>query len=276
MLFARCNQIDLCYETFGERTHPTVLLIMGFGVQMLGWDAAFCNALAARGFYVVRFDNRDIGLSTQCSDGEPYTLEDMALDAVALLDALQVASAHIVGASMGGMIAQLMAIHHPTRVRSLTSIMSNTGAPGVGWPRPEAFWVLTTRAPTERAPFVDHMVQVIRAIESPAYRAEEDVVRTRIAAGYDRSYKPAGVARQARALMAASSREEALATLDVPTLVIHGEADALVQCDGGQATARVVPNARLLLVPGMGHDLPPALWPTYINAIVDNTQRASP
>lgn len=269
MPHARANGLELYYESFGAPADPTVLLVMGFGVQLLGWDEGLCRRLADRGLRVVRFDNRDVGLSARCGALGPYTLDDMADDAVGLLDALGVEAGHLVGASMGGMIAQLAALRHRARVRSLTSVMSTTSRHGVGWPRPDVMWTLVTPAPSERAAFVEHMARVSRALGSPRYPVDDRALRERIAAGYDRAYHPAGVARQARALFAAWDRTEALARIDVPTAVVHGEDDPLVQVDGGVATAAAIPGATLHRVPGMGHDLPAALWPLYVDVIAD-------
>lgn len=274
MPLAPANGIELFYESFGSETDPPVVLIMGFGVQLLGWDEGFCRRLAGRGFRVIRFDNRDVGLSTRCGDRDGYSLDDMALDTVGLLDALGLPSAHVVGASMGGMIGQLMAIRHPSRVRSLASVMSTTGAPGVGWPRQDVFWVLMQPPPSERGAFIEHMVKVSRAIGSPAFPMDDAALRERIGVGYDRSFHPAGTARQARALMSAWDRTAALAELRLPVVVIHGDRDPLVQPDGGEATARAVPGAKLVTIPGMGHDLPAAVWPAIIDAIVENASRA--
>jgi pimeloyl-ACP methyl ester carboxylesterase len=274
MPVARTNGVELFYESFGDPSAPPLLLIMGLGAQLLGWDEGLCRQLVARGYHVIRFDNRDVGLSSRCVGRSPYTLDDMADDVAGLLDALALPSAHIAGCSMGGMIAQLLAIRHPTRVRSLASIMSTTGAPGVGWPRTDALWVLMTPSPTARAAFIEHMLGVMRFIGSPAHPVDEVAARERIAKGFDRGHDPAGVARQARAVLAQRDRTEALATITVPTVVIHGEADLLVQHDGGVATARAIPGARFVSVPGMGHDLPAPLWPLLVDAIDDNARRA--
>lgn len=274
MPVARTNGVDLFYESFGAHNLPPLVLVMGLGAQLLGWDERLCHLLVARGYRVVRFDNRDVGLSSRCVGRSPYALEDMADDVAGLLDALGLPSAHVAGCSMGGMVAQLLAIRHPSRVRSLASIMSSTGAPGVGWPRADAMWVLMQPTPPERAAFIEHMLRVMRFIGSPAHPLDEAAARERIAAGFDRGHDPAGVARQARAVLAQRDRTEALGRVAVPTVVIHGEADLLVQPDGGAATARAIPGARFVSVPGMGHDLPAPLWPLLVDALDDNARRA--
>ena len=274
MPVARTNGVDLFYESFGDVASPPLVLVMGLGAQLLGWDERLCQRLVARGYRVVRFDNRDVGLSSRCVGRSPYALEDMADDVAGLLDALELPSAHVAGCSMGGMIAQLLAIRHPSRVRSLASIMSSTGAPGVGWPRADAMWVLMQPTPPERAAFIEHMLRVMRFIGSPAPPVDETAARERIATGFDRGHDPAGVARQARAVLAQRDRTEALGRVAAPTVVIHGEADLLVQPDGGAATARAIPGARFVSVPGMGHDLPAPLWPLLVDALDDNARRA--
>jgi pimeloyl-ACP methyl ester carboxylesterase len=282
--------IELDYDSFGHRDDPPLVLIMGFSVQKISWEEAFCQQLANRGFFVIRFDNRDVGLSSKIVDGpEPnlaaalagdfssasYRLEDMAGDTAGLLDGLGLGTAHIVGASMGGMIAQTLAIYHPEKVRSLCSIMSTTGSRSVGQPSPEAMGALLKPLPQTRTEAMDRAVMVDRVIGSPRYPANEAIVRERAGRAWDRNHDPKGVARQLLALMAQADRTEKLRQLSVPTVVIHGEADPLVDVSGGQATAAAIPNARLLIIEGMGHDLPVELWPRLSDAIVDNTARAS-
>lgn len=275
--------IEIEYETFGDPGDPPLLLVMGLGAQMVSWDAAFCHGLVDRGFFVIRFDNRDVGLSTKITSdvniiervmaafgGEqieaPYLLSDMAADAIAVLDDLGIATAHVVGASMGGMIAQTIAIEHPERVRSLTSIMSTTGDPDVGQPHPEVLPVLLQAAPAERDAFIAHSVEASRVIGSPDH-FEEDRARERAERGYDRCYYPAGIGHQLIAILASGSRSAALRKLDVNTLVIHGDADPLVTPSGGERTAEVIPGAELLIIEGMGHDLPSTFWASIIEAI---------
>ena len=286
---ASVNGVEIAYETFGDPTDETMLLIMGLGVQMLGWDEQLCTALAGRGYHVVRFDNRDVGLSTKVEGGPrpdlmaaiagdastaSYTLEDMADDCAGLLDALGVRAAHVIGASQGGMIAQTLAIRHPERVLSLVSIMSTTGAREVGQPHPEALPALLTRPPADKEGFVDFVVAAWRVIGSPGFEADEGALRARAAASYDRGIFPDGTSRQLLAILASGDRTQALRTLDVPTTVIHGTDDILVDVSGGKATADAIPGARLELIEGMGHDLPAQLWPRFVELIVETAERA--
>ena len=283
------SRIDLAYERFGDPDAPPALLVMGLGTQMLGWPLGFCVALVDHGLQAIRFDNRDVGLSTHCHDAPqpdvsaalsgdassaPYTLSDMAADSVGLLDALDVDSAHIVGASMGGMIAQTMAIEHPNRVRSLTSIMSSTGDQAVGQPTPEALKALLSPPATSREGAIDRAVQIFRVIGSPGFELDERELRERTGLAYDRAYDPLGVARQLVAVLASEDRTGALQSVDVPTLVLHGADDPLVEVSGGYATERAIPHAELVVVDGMGHDLPPALWPEMTSWIADLVERA--
>jgi len=261
---AHANEMTIEYETFGSPTSPPVLLIMGLGGQLIAWDTAFCTALADAGFYVIRFDNRDVGLSTwlddMAPDPPPYSLGDMADDAAGLLDALRIPAAHVVGGSMGGMIAQTFAIAHPERTLTLVSIMSTTGNRSVGQPTPEALAALMTPRPATREEAIELGVKVAVVVGSPGYPANEQRQRDLIAASFDRAFHPAGFARQLAAINSQPDRTEALGTVRVPTLVIHGKADPLVTPSGGQATADAVQGARLKLVPGMGHNLPPELY----------------
>ncbi len=270
---AKSNGITIEYETRGDPESPPVLLIMGLGAQLTMWDLPFFGGLADAGFYVIRYDNRDVGLSTWFDDaGEPglaellsgsatpaYSMSDMAADAAGLLDALGIESAHIVGVSMGGMIAQTFAIEFPARTRSLVSIMSTTGAKDVGQPQPQALAALTAAPPTSRDEVMDASVTSWRIIGSPGFSFDEEAVRERAAASYDRAFHPAGTARQMAAIIFQPDRTAALADVTVPTLVIHGEADPLVDPSGGKATAAAIPGAQLKIIPGMGHDLPPDL-----------------
>lgn len=286
---ASVNGVEIAYETFGDPADDTILLIMGLGVQMLGWDEQLCKALAGRGYRVVRFDNRDVGHSTKVEGGPrpdlmaaitgdastaSYRLEDMADDSVGLLDELGVNAAHLVGASQGGMIAQTVAIRHPERVLSLVSIMSTTGDRGVGQPHPEALPALMTPPPADKAGFVDFVVGAWKLIGSPGFEADDDALRTLAAASYDRGIFPDGTARQLLAILASGDRTEALRQLDVPTTVIHGTDDVLVDVSGGKATAAAIPGARLELIDGMGHDLPAQLWPPFVELIIENAERA--
>lgn len=279
--------INLCYETFGESSDPTALLIMGLGTQMVAWHEDFCRALAARGLYVVRFDNRDIGRSTHVSGRPPtiaqllarsrgaahYTLADMAEDAAQLLERLELAPAHVIGASMGGMIAQTMAARHPQLVRSLTSIMSNTGARRSGQPSLRVYPILLGRAARGREAFIAHMERVFTAIGSRGLPKDLDDLRALAALSYDRDHDPAGPGRQLAAIMAAGNRTPELRRITAPTLVIHGSADPLIAPSGGRATARAIAGAQLMMVRGMGHDLPRAAWPQLIDAIAAHALR---
>jgi pimeloyl-ACP methyl ester carboxylesterase len=288
-LTARANGIEIVYETFGDPGDPTMLLIMGLGVQMLGWDERFCRMLAERGFHVVRFDNRDVGRSTKVEGGPradvmaaaagdtssaSYTLREMAEDCAGLLDHLGVDAAHVVGASQGGMIAQALAVRHPERVLSLTSIMSTTGAREVGQPHPEAIPMLLRRPPADREGFAEFVVETWRVIGSPGFEADEEALRARGRATFDRGIHSEGTARQLVAIIASGDRTEELRKLDVPTLVIHGVDDVLIDVSGGKATAAAIPGAELVLIDGMGHDLPRPLWPRLVDLIVENAARA--
>jgi pimeloyl-ACP methyl ester carboxylesterase len=286
---ARVGDVELCYETFGDRANPTVLLVMGLATQMLGWREDFCAELAARGFHVVRYDNRDVGRSTRFSRHRPptaaqivrrdaraaaYTLDDMADDGVGLLDCLGVDRAHVVGASMGGMIAQTIAIRHPSRVLSLVSIMSNTGARWTGQPSVRLYGTLLKGAPRDRAGYVAHQMEVFAKIGSPGFPRDDDDLRRTFERAYERGHDPAGAGRQLAAILAATDRTEQLGAIRVPTLVIHGTKDRLVNPSGGRATAKAIPGARLLTIEGMGHDLPRGAWPRIIDAIAENAARA--
>lgn len=282
----KVNGIELVYDMFGENSAPPLLLIMGLGGQMIAWDEEFCAQLAARGYWVIRFDNRDVGLSTKLDEagvpdiftliqaqaqGEaaqaPYSLRDMADDAVGLLEALSVESAHVVGISMGGMIAQEMAIHHPNRVRTLTSIMSSTGDQALPPPKPEALSVLLTPFPTDRDAYIENSIHTWQVLSGPGFPLDHDLVKERAGRSFDRGLSLAGTARQMAAVVTSGSRREALWSVTVPTLVIHGDADPLVPVESGIDTADAVPGAELLVIEGMGHDVPLAVAPRVIDAI---------
>jgi pimeloyl-ACP methyl ester carboxylesterase len=289
---ADVGDVTLAYETFGDGGDPPVLLIMGLATQMLGWPDAFCSGLADRGHYVIRFDNRDIGLSTHLEDAPPvqiaqvlagdsssaaYTLSDMARDTVGLLDAVGIERAHLVGASMGGTIAQTVSIEHPQRVRSLTSIMSTTGDPSVGQPTPEAIAVLLAARPADRQGTIERVVANYRVIGSPGYEFDEDGLRDRTARSYDRANDPDGVLRQLAAVAASGDRTPQLRALSMPTLVLHGTDDPLAAVSGGIATAAAIAGAELATFEGMGHDLPRELWPAiteHISRLIDRAERA--
>lgn len=291
---AQANGIEIEYETFGEPADPAVLLIMGLAAQLTRWPLPFVEALAARGYFVIRYDNRDIGLSTKFDDAPvpalpaligammtgqkpdvPYTLNDMAADAVGLLDALDIRRAHVMGASMGGMIAQLVAAEYPDRVLSLTSIMSSTGNPSLPPSRPEAMAVLTTR-PTgsDRDAAIAHGVRGEQVIGSPGYPVDETTLRTRVERDFDRMHYPAGAGRQLAAVVSNGDRRVAIATIKAPTMVIHGADDPLVPVEAGRDTAANIAGAEITEVPGMGHNLPEALIPTVLDAFEKVARRA--
>jgi pimeloyl-ACP methyl ester carboxylesterase len=288
MAQAFANGITIEYDTFGDRNDPALVLVMGLGAQMVFWEEDFCREIAGRGFHVIRFDNRDCGLSTHFPEKgipdvvravmaslgggkveAPYTLGDMAADTVGLLDALGIARAHVVGASMGGMIAQTVAIRFPERVRSLVSIMSTTGNPQVPQAKPDAMTALLSPPPPDRAGFLEHMVRTFRIIGSPGFEFDEASFRDRVGLAYDRSYDPGGVARQLVAILGDGNRKERLRSVRVPTLVIHGKDDPLVPVEGGADTADAIPGARLLVIEGMGHDLPRGTWRRIVDGIAD-------
>ena len=283
------NGITLCYETFGREGDPPLLLVMGLGMQMIAWHEDFCTALAERGFHVIRYDNRDVGRSTRFDDVPPpttgqllarriprpaYKLPDMALDAAGLIGALGLERAHVVGASMGGMIAQTLAARHPDRVRSLVSIMSNTGARWSGQPTLRAYPVLLGRPPATREDYIERAVRTFGLIGSTGFDRDLDELRDLAARAFDRHVDPRGAGRQLAAIVASGDRRAELRAVDAPTLVIHGEADRLVSVSGGRATARAIKGARLLTVPGMGHDLPRGAWPQLLDAIAGHAQAA--
>jgi pimeloyl-ACP methyl ester carboxylesterase len=269
------NGIELYHETFGDPSNPTVLLISGLGAQCTGYDDRFVDAIAAAGHHVVRFDNRDVGLSTHVEPGAEYGLADLAADAVALLDVLGLDRVHVVGTSMGGMIAQQVAIDAPERVLSLTSVMSTTGEAGVGQPDPAIFGeLIALNQPADgRDDAIAKAMALARLIGSPDF--DEDYHLTRQTSFYDRCYDPAGVGRQLVAIVGSPERSAGLAALDVPCVVVHGTADRLVDPSGGRRTAELVPGARFVEVEGMGHDLPQRHWPLLVELIGDQVAAAS-
>ncbi len=286
---SQTKEIEFEYEVIGEEGAPPLVLIAGLVQQLIHWDERFCRRIAARGFRVVRFDNRDAGLSTKLS-AEPrpnlaaifsgdassasYSIDHMADDTAGLIESLGLGEAHVVGISMGGMIAQSLATRHPARVRSLASIMSTTGDRTVGHPSPDALAVLMQPPSRDRETNITNGVAALRTIRSPAYPFDEQAVREFVGRAHDRSFYPAGAARQLAAIVTQPDRTGALGAVKVPTLVIHGAEDPLVHVSGGEATARAVPGARLMVLPGMGHDLPAVLWDTIIDAIIENARRA--
>jgi pimeloyl-ACP methyl ester carboxylesterase len=285
---APVNGIELCYQEMGDPEGEPLLLIMGLATQMIAWSDEFCAMLAERGFRVVRFDNRDIGRSTKIrSEGvpnllnllvgrgdPPYRLHDMAADTVGLMDHLGIGAAHLVGASMGGMIAQCTAIGHPDRVRSLSSIMSTTGSRRVGHPSYKTFGLLVGKPPREREAAIERVVKTFKTIGSPGYPFDEERIREIAGRSFDRGHSQAGIARQLHAITASGDRTARLRELNVPAVVIHGKNDVLVNPSGGRATAAAIPAARLKLIDGMGHDLPRQLWPTIVEEIACNAARA--
>jgi len=285
----KANGIELCYETFGSSDDPAMLLIMGLGAQMIAWPDEFCELLASAGFHVIRYDNRDVGESTWFDDaGSPdvgaafsgnatpaYTLEDMADDAGGLLEALGIGTAHIVGVSMGGMIAQLVAAQHSSRTLSLCSIMSTPGGQDSTPPTEAAMQALMAPRPTTREQAIETALNARKVIGSTGFPADEDKLREQAARAYDRANHPEGMMRQMVAIMSSPSRVELLGNVAVPTVVIHGTVDPLVPPDNGDKTAKAIPGADLVTVDGMGHDLPEGAWPQIVDAIVANTAKVS-
>jgi pimeloyl-ACP methyl ester carboxylesterase len=267
------NGIEIEYEETGGADDPVLLLIMGLGAQLVAWDVDLFERFAAEGFRVIRFDNRDVGLSTKVET--PYTLRDMAADAAGLLDALGIPAAHVAGASLGGMIAQQLAIDFPEKVLSLCSIMSTTGDPSVGGATDEAMAMLTRPPAQTRDEAIAMQVESIEVFGSKGLPIDWDRVRARAERSWDRMVYPAGIARQIAAAQGSGDRTEALRTLDVPTVVIHGADDTLIRPSGGEATAAAIPGAELLLIDGMGHDQPPAAWDQIVGAVSRNAKRAA-
>lgn len=291
---ARANGIDVCYEIFGDPAAEPMFLIMGLGAQMIHWDDDFCRQLAARGFRVIRFDNRDIGKSSHLSGGarltpfeliklrflripvaSTYKLIDMAKDTVGLMDVLGIKSAHLVGASMGGMIAQEVALSFPHRVRSLTSIMSTTGNPRLPPPTREAAAALMAPPPRTKEEYFARFAKTWKILRVGSFPEDEALDPSRAARTFERGLNPAGVGRQLRAVLASGSRKERLHHLQIPTLVIHGTVDPLVRPAAGKDTAASIPGAKLLMIEGMGHALPIPMWPQIISAIDEHAHRAA-
>ena len=285
---ARVGDIELCYETFGDPADPALLLIMGLGTQMIAWPEGFCRQLAGRGFFVIRFDNRDIGRSTHLrgqrvptlrqlllrdKSAAAYSLSDMAGDAAGLLDHLGIERAHVAGASMGGMIAQTLAVEHPERVRSLASIMSNTGHLWRGTPGLRVYPIFIRRPAAGAEDAIDAVVSTFRLIGSPGFPFDEGELRAAAQLGFERGHNPAGSGRQLAAILAAGDRTGQLHSITAPTVVIHGTKDRMIRPSGGRATAAAIPDARLVEIEGMGHDLPRGAWDRIVDAIADNAQR---
>jgi pimeloyl-ACP methyl ester carboxylesterase len=286
------NGVSLAYDAFGSASNPVILLIMGLSGPLSWWDPAFCEQLAARGFYVIRFDNRDVGHSSTISGHPvrrsdvfraaarrstrvPYSMSDLADDAVGLLDHLGVERVHLTGVSMGGMIAQTIAIEHPERVLSLVSMMSTTGRRSVGWQDPRLLPRLIAGRSRSREDYIAQSERTWGMIGSPAYPPDLAASRVRAGETYDRGLTAAGVFRQMLAVLTQPDRTDQLRRLTVPTMVIHGLSDRMVHVSGGRATADAIPGAELLLIPGMGHDLPEQLWPTFVDAIARTAVRTA-
>jgi pimeloyl-ACP methyl ester carboxylesterase len=288
----KANNIEIEYDTFGDPSGKPLLLIMGLGSQMISWIPEFCERFVQKGFYVIRFDNRDVGLSTKFEDagvpdvmqvvtkarnGEkidpPYTLEDMADDAIGLLDVLNIEQAHVCGASMGSMIAQIVAYRHPTRVLSLVSIMGSTGNPALPEAKPEAMQVLVVPMPTKKERYIKESVKRWRILWG-SYPYDEGLRAKMAEEAYDRSFYPEGQTRQLVAILANGDRREKLKNIKVPTLVIHGKEDPLVPMEGGIDTSKNIPGSKLLLIDKMGHSLPPEVWTQVVNAIAENASKA--
>jgi pimeloyl-ACP methyl ester carboxylesterase len=280
--------VTLCYETYGDPDDTPILLIMGLATQMIAWHEDFCEQLAERGFYVVRFDNRDIGRSTHFDfhppsfkqmltrrlNPEQYTLSDMAEDSVGLLRELDLAPAHVVGASMGGMIGQTLAAEHPEAVRSLTSIMSTTGSRWHGQPTLSVYRYLLRPPPRDREGYIERSAEVFGLVGSTGFDRDDQYIRERAAISYDRGFDVRAGGRQLGAIIASGDRTERLRRIQAPTLAIHGTVDKMVRPSGGRATAKAIPGARLMMVEGMGHDLPRGAWPQLLDAISEHARAA--
>jgi len=286
MPYAHHGSVDIFYETFGDPANPALLLINGLGSQCISYRGEWCERFVARGFFTIRFDNRDVGLSTKFKNVTPdmgavmqalrdgkepvvaYRLGDMATDAVAVLDDLGIDRAHVMGVSMGGMIVQQLAIDHPDRLSSMTSVMSTTGDPDVGQATPEAFAILTGPPATNRDSAIARHLEGNRTFGSPGHY-DPDRLAEHAAEAFDRCFYPAGVARQITGVLASGSRSEGLRQVTVPALVMHGDADTLIDISGGRRTAECIPGARFEVLEGMGHDYPPAYWDRWIDLVAD-------
>jgi pimeloyl-ACP methyl ester carboxylesterase len=286
--FAKVGDVDICFETFGDASNPALLLVMGLGTQMLGWHEDFCRELAGRGFHVIRYDNRDSGRSTHFDSVPPprpleltmrkfkklaYTLGDMADDGLGLLTHLGIERAHVMGASMGGMIAQTMAARHPERLLSLTSVMSMTGSRRAGNPALKVYPFFLGRPPRGKDEFIERIEKIFGLIGSPDFDRDPAELRAMASLSYDRDPSPAGTPRQLAAILDAGNRTAELRRIKAPTLVIHGTKDKMIAKSGGRATARAIPGAKLILIEGMGHDLPRGVWPQIIDAVAENAAR---
>ena len=287
MAYAHNGSVDIYYETFGDPSDPALLMINGLGSQCINYSSEWCERFVARGFFAIRFDNRDVGLSTKFADVAPdmagvmealrdgrdpivaYRLADMATDALAVLDDLGIERAHVMGLSMGGMIVQQLAIDHPERLLSMTSVMSTTGDPDVGRSTPEAFAILTGPPATDRASAIARQLEGARTFGSPGHY-DADRLAQLAGDAFDRCFYPPGVARQMVGVLASGNRSEALRTVTVPALVLHGDADTLIDISGGRRTAECIPGARFEVMEGMGHDYPPAYWDRWVGLVADH------
>lgn len=272
MTWARNGECELWYETFGDRSDPTLLMVNGLGSQSSNYQDAWCDMFAAEGLFVIRFDNRDVGLSTSFAGapvgeaGNAYLLGDMAADAIAVLDAEGIDRAHVMGLSMGGMIVQTLAVEHPHRLLSMTSVMSATGEPEFDQSAPEAFAQLTAPPATDRESHVQRWIDGLRIWGSPEF-FDEDRLRADAERSFDRAFTPDGTTRQFLAIRASAQRAHLLREVTVPTLVMHGSADTLITPSGGERTAELIPGARFVLIDGMGHDYPPQLWRRWVDEV---------
>jgi pimeloyl-ACP methyl ester carboxylesterase len=260
---ARNGEVEIYFESLGHPGQPTLLLVNGLGSQCINYSTDWCQQFSDLGFRVVRFDNRDVGLSSKMDDVD-YSLSDMAADAVAVLDELEVPRAHVMGCSLGGMIVQRLAIDHPDRLLTVTSVMSRTGEPGYGDSSEEALGFLLTPAPTSRAENIERHVAAQHVYGSKPEWLDDDAIRIRGGAAFDRCFYPSGVARQVKAVLADGSRDEQLRKVCLPVLVLHGSRDTLINPNGGRHTAEVIPEARYVEIEGMGHDYPPAVWDQWV------------
>jgi pimeloyl-ACP methyl ester carboxylesterase len=285
------NGIEIEYESFGS-SDEVLVLVMGLGAQMILWDREFCEQLASHGLRVIRFDNRDVGLSThfesagvpnvvqmmgELAEGKlpesPYSLDDMADDTAGLIDGLGIGPAHVCGASMGGMIAQTVAFRHPDKVKSLTSVMSTTGDPKLPQGKPEVMALLAKAPPADRAGYIDYAVEMWSTVGSPGFAFDEAATRERSGRHYDRNFDPGGVGRQLAAVFSHGDRTERLAGVRAPTLVIHGADDPLVPVEAGRATQAAIAGAELLEIAGMGHDFSRGTWPQMVEAVAGHALR---
>jgi pimeloyl-ACP methyl ester carboxylesterase len=290
----KVNGIQIEYDTFGEAGSKPLLMVKGIGQQMITWSDDFCSLLAQAGHYVIRYDHRDVGLSSKLENektpelaeiiatvarGEkikpPYTLDDMAADAIGLLDALNIAKAHVCGMSMGGAIAQILAISYPSRLLSLTLMMTSTGNPDVPPAKPEAMAALFSMvtAPNQREAYIEYLLPAFRTIGSPGFPFNEEYFRKLLGRLFDRSFYPVGMIRQYLALLSQENRNPALAKVKLPTLIVHGADDPLVPVEAGKEAAKVIPGSEILIIEGMGHDLPREVWPAVVEAMTKNTTK---